>query len=56
MKTVQQILERIEGQKDSLQFALQSSTEDTPLKQKREGALMALEELEKFIRDARWVE
>ena len=56
MKTVEQIMTRIDGQIDSLDFAIKSSTEETPLKLKREGAKSALEELKKFIMDTRWKE
>jgi hypothetical protein len=54
MKTPQQILDRIDGQIESLEFALKSGGEKTDLSLKREGALAALLELKRFITDAKW--
>ena len=55
MKTVQQIIERIDAQIEAFEQALEFSQEETALKHKREGALAALKELKTYITDAKWV-
>ena len=56
MKTVPQILERMDSEIDSLEFALKASTEKTDLKLMRQGALATLKELYRFITDKKWVD
>ena len=55
-KTVTQILDRIDAQIDSLEFALKSSDEKTDLKLMRQGSLATLKELKRYITDQRWVD
>ena len=51
MKTVEAIIEKLEGNLADLDFALNESREETALKYKRMGARSALQELLRFIRD-----
>ena len=55
MKTVQQILARFDEEIENLTFCVESSTDENPLKLKREGALAKLQELRRFITDDKWV-
>lgn len=54
MKTVKQVLDRINEQVESLEFALKSSSEETELKLRREGALAVYKELKRYIEEDGW--
>lgn len=53
MKTVQQIIDRINELKESYNYALNDSKEENALYFKRQGAVWTLEELLLFITDDR---
>ena len=54
MKTVSEILARIDGELENLEFCINDSKEETRLKHQREGAKAAFETLKRFIEDDRW--
>ena len=54
MKTVPEIIARIDGEIESLEFCINDSKEETKLKHQREGAKAAMQMLKRFIEDDRW--